>query len=475
MTPRYRPARDERARRAGDSGRLVGARARARREILDASVAASDDPRARIAAWGERGEIGRWVQALVAPSPGARPSAAWIATRAARWLGVTRRRRRRGERARGAGAACVRRRAPTRDPRGRRGVGGASRGRRARGSTTRSPGPQSCVARGRPAESSRSDRSTRRVGSPPSSARAQQGGRSTTCTRARSGSASWRSRVKPRPRRGRDVDVLDGAAPSAWASGEGGERIGRLVGELSRAARTARHRRGEDDVASGVAPAPLTVGSAEALVRTGEVGRAWAAATTLDDATRWRCAQRSRGGAAIATGREPPPRSRRGARASPPGRALARRSHASRGTRATSTPRSRAHGRPRSRGGRGASARRLRARSVRTRGSKLSTAPTRPTPTAARASRPRAECSSTPVATRRRAPVRSRARSPRRPARARSSTRPPTSRAKRRPRSTRATSRAASRRRRAQRSSGSDSASRRTPRGRGSRAPRRSR
>jgi len=68
-------------------------------EILDPAVARASDPRAAIALWdrgstGARGgssaslrsEIARWVEALLAPSPGGRPSAAWIARRAARHL-----------------------------------------------------------------------------------------------------------------------------------------------------------------------------------------------------------------------------------------------------------------------------------------------------------------------------------------------------------------------------------------------------
>jgi transcriptional regulator with GAF, ATPase, and Fis domain/tetratricopeptide (TPR) repeat protein len=68
-------------------------------EILDPAVARASDPRAAIALWdrgstGARGgssaslrsEIARWVEALLAPSPGGRPSAAWIARRAGRHL-----------------------------------------------------------------------------------------------------------------------------------------------------------------------------------------------------------------------------------------------------------------------------------------------------------------------------------------------------------------------------------------------------
>jgi serine/threonine-protein kinase PknK len=57
-------------------------------EILDSTAAHGSDPRATVAAWGraDKSEPARWVEALVALAPGGRPSAAWIATRAARWL-----------------------------------------------------------------------------------------------------------------------------------------------------------------------------------------------------------------------------------------------------------------------------------------------------------------------------------------------------------------------------------------------------
>src|ERR1019366_6433414 len=60
-------------------------------EILDPRVARSDDPRAAVAAWGgAESEPARWVHALLAAAPGGRPSASWIASRTARWLGLAR-------------------------------------------------------------------------------------------------------------------------------------------------------------------------------------------------------------------------------------------------------------------------------------------------------------------------------------------------------------------------------------------------
>jgi transcriptional regulator with GAF, ATPase, and Fis domain/tetratricopeptide (TPR) repeat protein len=62
-------------------------------ELLDARIAAADDPVAAIAAWAvepRASEPARWIEALVASSPGGRPGAAWVAARAARWLGLVR-------------------------------------------------------------------------------------------------------------------------------------------------------------------------------------------------------------------------------------------------------------------------------------------------------------------------------------------------------------------------------------------------
>jgi serine/threonine-protein kinase PknK len=62
-------------------------------EILDPRVAEAADPAVAIAArWGpggmEGGEPARWVRALVAHAAGGRPSARWLASRAARWLAL---------------------------------------------------------------------------------------------------------------------------------------------------------------------------------------------------------------------------------------------------------------------------------------------------------------------------------------------------------------------------------------------------
>jgi len=57
-------------------------------EILHPEIASASDPRAVLDAAFADGEIGTWIEALVARSPGARPAASWIAERASRLLGL---------------------------------------------------------------------------------------------------------------------------------------------------------------------------------------------------------------------------------------------------------------------------------------------------------------------------------------------------------------------------------------------------
>ncbi len=58
-------------------------------EVLDPGVARSRDPRTAMREWGAvaSGPAG-WAEALVAESPGGRPAARWVAEQAARWLGL---------------------------------------------------------------------------------------------------------------------------------------------------------------------------------------------------------------------------------------------------------------------------------------------------------------------------------------------------------------------------------------------------
>ncbi len=283
LTPRYAPPETTALGDPGPAGDLW-ALGLVLAEILDSKVASSDDPRAEIAAWGGHGEIARWIQALVAPAPGARPSAAWIATRSARWLDLER-----------DDLEDV----SARDARVRRAYI-AVRRRDLHAGVDISPeitGPTrawlddaiawTCKLEapigGAPIEPLRTiDKArwlTALVGTSAAAWPLDDVHESTLGARLVS-----LAREAP-PEAWTRRDVLEGGAPTAWEAGEGGERIGRLVAELARPApNDAAIAIAEDDVARGCAPRALTVALVEALVRTGEIGRAWASVTTLGDA-----------------------------------------------------------------------------------------------------------------------------------------------------------------------------------------------
>jgi serine/threonine-protein kinase PknK len=252
-------------------------------EILDPSVAASDDPRAGIASWSQRGEVARWVEALVALSPGARPSASWLATRAARWLSLA---RDEGEEASAREAQVRRAYLGVR----RRDVQAAGELSAAITGPTRQWLEDAIVCTGKLERRSGAepieplgaiDKSrwlTALVGTSAAGWTLDHLDESTLAARlvalARDAAPeAWTRR-----------DVLEGGAPSAWEAGEGDERVARLVAELSRAVpNLAAVATAEDDVAAGRAPRALTIALVEALVRIGDVGRAWASVVTLDD------------------------------------------------------------------------------------------------------------------------------------------------------------------------------------------------
>ncbi len=59
-------------------------------EVLDPQIARAGEPRSLLQTGaGRSSEAWRWVHALLAPAPGGRPAAGWLATRASRWLGLT--------------------------------------------------------------------------------------------------------------------------------------------------------------------------------------------------------------------------------------------------------------------------------------------------------------------------------------------------------------------------------------------------
>jgi transcriptional regulator with GAF, ATPase, and Fis domain/tetratricopeptide (TPR) repeat protein len=260
-------------------------------ELLDPEVACSHDPCAAIGGWSEAaGEPARWAQALVAAAPGGRPSAAWVASRAARWLGLL---------------------ADDREIESRR----VDRVRRtylaARGDEL-AKGAAVSPAIGPPArewlEAAVAMESKLRASPPYGAASIEPMG---PVRRARwlvslvgPSAASWPTAADTRGEgelvahalalaRTRDPaawtlpDML--GAPSeprpAWEPGDGEERIVRTARELGRPRPDpAAFEVAENDVTAGRAPRAMTLLLVSALARTGQTGRAWAALGTATDA-----------------------------------------------------------------------------------------------------------------------------------------------------------------------------------------------
>jgi transcriptional regulator with GAF, ATPase, and Fis domain len=263
-------------------------------EILDPSVASADDPRRAIAAWSASGagEPARWVQALVAIAPGGRPSAAWLAARAARWLGL-----RAGE-----GEVESRR------------VDRVRRTYLAAHAADVTPGAEVSRAIGEPArgwlQAAVAMASKLGVAGETSAARAIEP--LSAVRRARwlvsligPSAAWWPLGGDPRPEgeavalaaklaRERDPsawtydDLFGGSAPAAprgWDPGRGDDRVVRVVRELARPVPDpAALEAAEDDLAVARGPASLACSLAAALARVGQIGRAWAALASVEGA-----------------------------------------------------------------------------------------------------------------------------------------------------------------------------------------------
>jgi transcriptional regulator with GAF, ATPase, and Fis domain len=281
-------------------------------EILDPTVECATDPAAAVARWGDAAsEPARWVRALLAPAPGGRPSADWLARRAARRLGL-RVDEREAEQAR------------------------IDRVRRAYlAQRTGAVGPAVSISPeiGEPARTWIEAAAAAARGLAPASSKGQSAavveplgavGRSRwLVSLVGPSAAAWPLGVEDGGERAlvaRIVELARVRDPAAWTledilgrgeprslewyAAEGSERTSRLVRELARSAPSADALAlAEDDVAAGLATPTLAVQLAGALARAGETGRAWVALMGVEgaevDAMRAEIARR-RGDAAAA-------------------------------------------------------------------------------------------------------------------------------------------------------------------------------
>jgi serine/threonine-protein kinase PknK len=256
-------------------------------ELLDGRVADASDPRAAIEASCavSTSEPARWAYALVAAAPGGRPSAGWVASRAARWLGL-----RRDEREQSLARIDHVRRTYLVE-RGREVTAGSKVSGAIEG-PARGWLESAVVWAGRLADSTASSGAGSVIEPLGAVRRARW-----LVSLVGPSAASWPIGVDDRgegqlvaravelashrdPSSWTLEDVLgDGKAPAlAWDAGQGEDRVARLVRELARPSpnRDALAM-AEDDIAAGRAPSTLAVQLASALVRAGEAGRAWAA------------------------------------------------------------------------------------------------------------------------------------------------------------------------------------------------------
>ncbi len=262
-------------------------------EVLDPEVACSSDPCVAVRAWDRAAasEPARWVEALLAIAPGGRPSAAWMARRAARRLGLLPDDRERGqarvdrvrraylaERARDVAAGAVV--SPEVDGLARTWIDGAV-------AMATALAPAVVEAAGRSVEPLAAVRRSRWLVSlvGPTAAAWPIGGDErdegvlaahlVELARERE-PGSWT--LEDVLGRGRER-----AAEGRFA--EGPERISKLVRELARSAPSAEAiALAEDDVAAGRATTTLAVQLAASLARAGETGRAWVALMGVEGA-----------------------------------------------------------------------------------------------------------------------------------------------------------------------------------------------
>ncbi len=251
-------------------------------ELLDPRVVDAASPAEIVSEW-ETGpsEPARWVQALLAPAPGGRPSAGWLATRAARWLAIP-------EDLRDAAAGRV------------------ARVRRAYLTERRRELHAGTIVPSSVGEPARSwlqaaiDWERRGSGVSGDTKSLPPLGEVRTArwivSLVGSSAAAWplgALDLEEGALTARAVELASNLDPTAWTFddlagraaartvwnvGTGGDRVPSLVRELAQPhPEAAALAIAEDEVASGTAPQTLTLLVASSLVRGGEPGRAWVA------------------------------------------------------------------------------------------------------------------------------------------------------------------------------------------------------
>jgi transcriptional regulator with GAF, ATPase, and Fis domain/tetratricopeptide (TPR) repeat protein len=262
-------------------------------ELLHPELAAAGDPVAALRAIGASGrEPDRWVDALLAIAAGGRPSASWLATRAASFLGL---RADEGEGERGRQERV--RRSYLRE-RARDVVAGATVADGVAGPAR--AWLEDAIAWETKLATARDGRPTAQHPAPPLRPLSPLRRARWLVALIGPSAAAW-----PLPPAAADdgalasrlLDLARGRDPSAWtrgdvfdsaevasppqaapASEDSGDRAPRLVRELAQPEpRPWAIAAAEDDLARGAAPPTLVLQLATSLLRAGEVGRAWAA------------------------------------------------------------------------------------------------------------------------------------------------------------------------------------------------------
>jgi serine/threonine-protein kinase PknK len=256
-------------------------------EILDPEVAKASDPRAAVAARSRSAssEPARWVEALLAKAPGGRPSAAWVARRAACRLDLR-------PDAKEAGQARVDRVRRTYLAERARDVIAGARVSPAVGDPARTWLEGAVAMAGARAVSSAYDESAPVI-EPLGAVRRSRW----LVALVGSTAAAWPLGGDERSEgslAARLVDLARAREPASWTLedllergearvveatfAEGPERLSKLVRELARPAPSPDAIAiAEDDVARSRATTTLAVELASALSRSGETGRAWVA------------------------------------------------------------------------------------------------------------------------------------------------------------------------------------------------------